>query len=191
MQPKSLRAPLEIKRTVTMVTPNNSSTQHPADGQHAPGGRCTGAIFFQNIKKEGEIRTQLMFLNVKKMIVQNAHLFRCLRVSSSDVWCPVNSFALSGKKITLFLIAAFRRSDCLCSAIVCKDVLGYSIPSVHSHKFLKMLTNLFDVLKWSDLIRLGMQHIHAVISRLPSKGNNSSITAISPNLQVETSTGRQ
>lgn len=37
--------------TVTVATLNNSGTQHLADGQHTPGGQCTGAIFFQNINK--------------------------------------------------------------------------------------------------------------------------------------------
>lgn len=48
-----------------MATLNNSRAQHPADGQHTPGGRCTGAIFFQNIQKEKKNPRVLMFLNHK------------------------------------------------------------------------------------------------------------------------------
>lgn len=87
MQPKSLWAPSEIKRTVTVATLNNSSTQHPADGQHTPGGRCTGAIFFPNIENEGK-KKMFMFYNTKKINLPNALFFRGLDdFCSSNVLC--------------------------------------------------------------------------------------------------------
>lgn len=58
-----------------MATLNNSSTQHPADGQHTPGGWSTGAVFFQNIKKESTNLKVLMFLYIKKISLPNALFF--------------------------------------------------------------------------------------------------------------------
>lgn len=63
--------PLRKKEDVAVATLKNSSTQHPADGQHNPRGASTGAIFFQNIKKEKSKRIHVP--KYKKMTFPNGH----------------------------------------------------------------------------------------------------------------------
>lgn len=83
MQPKSLWAPKEIKRTVTVATLNNSSTQHPADGQHTPGGLCTGAIFFQNIQKE---KSEYAFKYKENYLTNCTFVFRDRTFAAQMSW---------------------------------------------------------------------------------------------------------
>lgn len=78
-----------------------------------------------------------MFLNIKKITLPNANIFfrGLYDFRSSDVLCPVNICASSGKEITTFLIAGLWHSDCLYLAFLWNSE-GFTVNSlsdVHTH----------------------------------------------------------
>lgn len=167
-----------------MATLNNSSTQHPADGQHTPGGRCTGAIFFQNIKTEKKSESANVFKYTENYLTKCSFFRGASMTFTAQMSCVQWTFELVRKRNHYFSYHCLQtfRLFIPSKEIVSEGLTVNLWPTVHTYKLSK---NVRSVRKYVSLVCfcLGVQYRQVILVCWLSKGINSSIQVNSQHFQ--------